>query len=122
VPATPSWRRCAPQNLDLAVEPVFRPTTSIHATGFVKTGRRVRDPQSRLEIYDGESYLVSRPHTTLERAVRGVEFGLPAVFASARCLARPGPEANYTYVDGATHDPLTNRTVPLQNLSRNSGT
>lgn len=110
------------RNLDLALEKYASPTTSIHATAFVKRVDGFVISQSSPEIYDGESYLVSRPHNGAVGRVRGLEVGYQQFFSALPGAWRGlGLQANYTYVDGATDDPVTNASVPLPNLSRNSG-
>ena len=110
------------RNLDLAVEKYLDSNTSVHATAFAKRVEGFVIPESRLESYDGETYLVSRPHNGSAGRVSGLELGYQQFFSRLPGIWRGlGVQANYTYVDGETDDPLTNRTVPLSNLSRHSG-
>jgi len=110
------------RNLDLAIEKYASPTTSVHATAFLKRVEGFVLSQAALETYDGETYRVSRPHNAARGRVRGLEVGYQQFFNALPGVWRGlGVQANYTYVDGATDDPLTHTTVPLPNLSRNSG-
>ena len=110
------------RNLDLALEKYLDANTAVHATAFFKRVEGFVIPATSSEIYDGEAYTVSRPHNGIDGRVSGLEVGYQQFFNMLPGAWRGlGLQANYTYVDGDTYDPLRATTVPLANLSRNSG-
>lgn len=108
-------------NLDLALERYFNPTTSAYFTVFWKKVEGFVTNTSNPEVHDGATYQVMRPHNSLPADIKGVELGYQQFYDFL-----PGPmsglglQANYTFVDSETPNNALGANVPLQNLSRNS--
>jgi iron complex outermembrane recepter protein len=118
----PELKPVRSRNLDLALEHYLSATASSHATVFVKRVDGFVTTVSSPEVYDGETYQVSRPANGSTGGIRGLEIGYQRFFAALPGAWRGlGLQANYTYVDGETHNPMTDTRLPLQNLSRQSG-
>ena len=108
-------------NLDVSVENYFSRTTSIYATGFLKSVDGFVTSVKTPETYDGATYLISRPRNSTSARVKGVELGYQQFFdflpQSMRGL---GMLVNYTFVDSEMPGGAAGGTLPLQNLSRHS--
>lgn len=105
-------------NLDLALERLADPANAVALTLFWKRVDGFVANASLPEVYDGETYLVSRPYNSDPARVRGAEASWQHFLDGAwRGL---GVQANYTFVDSRTPDRRLAREVPLQNLSRHS--
>lgn len=117
----PNLRPVRSDNLDLAIEKYFGPTTAIYATGFVKQVDGFLVTVSSPEAHDGQTYQVSRPQNGASGDIRGFEVGYQQFFdfLPGR-LHGLGLQANYTFVDSATLNPSLGRNVALQNLSKHS--
>lgn len=117
----PELKPVRANNLDLALERYFSPTSSVGATAFVKNVDGFTGTVSSPETYDGVTYQVSRPHNRRRARIRGAELAYQQFFD---CLPQPlngfGLQANYTYVDSATPNDELGANMPLQNLSRHS--
>jgi len=117
----PALKPIRSDNLDLAVEKYFNPTTSAYITGFFKQVDGFVSTISNPEVYDGLTYQVSRPQSSAAGTINGFETGyqqfydfLPGWFSGL------GLQANYTYVDSETPSSILGQNVPLQNLSKHS--
>jgi TonB-dependent receptor len=117
----PELRPFRADNLDVAVEAYLGAATSVSVTGFVKAVNGFLATSSAPETFGGYTYQVTRPHNTNDADIRGFELAYQQFYDFL-----PGPlrglglQANYTYVDSHTLDPVLKRQMPLQNLSRNS--
>lgn len=108
-------------NLDLALEKYFNPTTSVYATAFLKRVDGFVTTVSSPETYDGVTYQVSRPQNSSSARIKGVELGYQQFFDFLPgWLSGLGVQANYTYVDSATPNTTLGGNLPLQNLSKHS--
>lgn len=108
-------------NLDLAAEKYFGPSTSIHATGFWKRVDGFITTVSNPETYAGVTYQVSRPQNSNAANIRGAEFGYQQFYDFLPgWMSGLGLQANYTYVDSRMNNALLGQSVPLQNLSKRS--
>lgn len=108
-------------NLDVAVEKYFNPTTSVYATAFLKKVDGFVTTVSSPEVYDGVTYQVSRPQNSAAADIRGLELGYQQFFDFLPgWMSGLGVQANYTYVDSETPDSALGGTIPLQNLSKHS--
>ncbi len=108
-------------NLDLALERYFNPTTSVHLTGFLKKVDGFVTTVSNPEIHDGEVYQVSRPQNSDPATIKGLEVGYQQFYDSLPgWLNGLGLQTNYTYVDSETPNNTLGTTLPLQNLSKHS--
>ncbi|MGD9836193.1 MAG: TonB-dependent receptor, partial [Piscinibacter sp.] len=117
----PELRPVRSHNLDLAFERLVDPASAVALTLFWKRVDGFVANASLPEVYDGETYLVSRPYNSDPARVRGAEFAWQAFFDGLRGPWRGlGVQANYTFVDSRTPDRRLGREVPLQNLSRHS--
>ena len=108
-------------NLDVAVERYFSPTTSVYATGFLKKVDGFVTTVSSPETFEGEVYQVSRPQSTSNARIKGIEVGYQQFFDFLPgWMNGLGIQANYTYVDSKALNSVSGGNLPLQNLSRNS--
>ncbi|MGZ4977456.1 MAG: TonB-dependent receptor [Methylobacter sp.] len=117
----PELKPIRSDNLDLAVEKYFNPTTSVYITGFLKQVDGFVTTVSNPEVHDGFTYQVSRPQNGTDATINGFETGyqqfydfLPSWFSGL------GMQANYTYIDSETPSSILGQNVPLQNLSKHS--
>lgn len=117
----PELRPVRADNLDVAVERYFAGSGALHFTAFAKKVEGFALSTSRPETWFGDTYQVSRPYNARSADLRGFEAGYQQFydFLPGR-LRGLGFQANYTYVDSATFDPVLGRETPLQNLSRHS--
>jgi iron complex outermembrane receptor protein len=117
----PELKPVRADNLDVAVEGYFGPTTSVFLTAFWKKVDGFVTTVSNREFHDGAFYQVSRPHNSTAADIRGVEIGYQQFYDFLPgWLSGFGLQANYTYVDSETPDSTLGAKVPLQNLSRHS--
>ncbi|MFA6014777.1 MAG: TonB-dependent receptor [Gallionellaceae bacterium] len=117
----PSLRPIRADNYDLAVERYFNETTSVYLTGFFKRVDGFITTVSSPEIYDGETYQVSRPQNSTAANVKGAEIGYQQFYDFLPGWMKGlGMQANYTYVESDTPSSVLGRNVPLQNLSKHS--
>lgn len=117
----PELKPVRSNNLDLALERYFNPTTSVHLTGFLKKVDGFVTMVSNPELHDGEVYQVSRPQNSEPADIKGAEIGyqqfydfLPGWFSGL------GLQLNYTYIDSETLNNTLGEAAPLQNLSKHS--
>lgn len=117
----PELRPVRADNLDLAVERYFNPSTSMHLTAFLKKVDGFVTTMSSPEIYDGEAYQVNRPQNSAAADINGFEIGYQQFYDFLPgWLNGLGLQANYTYIDSKTPNTSLGQNVPLQNLSRHS--
>lgn len=117
----PELRPVRADNLDLAVERYFSGAGALHLTAFAKKVDGFALSASRPEAWYGETYQVSRPYNAGSAELKGLEAGYQQFYDFLPGALRGlGLQANYTYVDSATFDPLLGRKTALQNLSRHS--
>jgi iron complex outermembrane receptor protein len=107
----PELKPVRADNLDVAVEKYFSPTTSVYLTTFAKKVDGFVTTVSNPEVHDGATYQVSRPQNRAAADIKGFEIGYQQFYGFLPgWLSGLGLQANYTYVDSET----------LQNLSRHS--
>lgn len=117
----PNLRPIRSNNLDIALERYFSETGAVHLTAFAKQVDGFTLTTSRTETWYGEDYQVRRPYNANSADVLGLEAGYQQFYdALPGWLRGLGMQANYTYVDSSTLDPVLRRKIPLQNLSRHS--
>jgi TonB-dependent receptor len=117
----PSLKPVRADNVDLAVEKYFGPSTSIHATGFWKRVDGFITTVSNPETYAGVTYQVSRPQNSNAANIRGAELGYQQFYDFLPgWMNGLGLQANYTYIDSGMNNALLGQSVPLQNLSKHS--
>lgn len=117
----PELRAVRSRNLDAALDHRIGAHTTLRAGVFLKKVDGFVATVSRPEVYDGETYQVSRPENSTPVDLRGVELGAQSLFDRLPPAWRGlGMQANYTLVDGDTPSLATGERVPLQNLSKHS--
>lgn len=117
----PALKPIRSDNLDLAVEKYFNPTTSVYITGFLKQVDGFITTVSSPEVHDGFTYQVSRPQNGATATINGFEVGYQQFYDFLPSwLSGFGTQANYTYIDSETPSSILGQKVPLQNLSKHS--
>jgi TonB-dependent receptor len=117
----PALKPIRSDNLDLAVEKYFNPTTSVYITGFLKQVDGFVTTVSSPEVHDGFTYQVSRPQNGAAATINGFEVGYQQFYDFLPSwLSGFGMQANYTYIDSETPSSILGQKVPLQNLSKHS--
>lgn len=117
----PHLRPVRSNNLDLAAEYYFSKTGAVHATLFAKEVDGFALSTSRQETWFGENYQITRPYNAGRADIQGVELGYQQFYdALPGWLRGLGVQANYTYVDSRTFDPVLRQNTALPNLSRHS--
>jgi TonB-dependent receptor len=117
----PELKPIRSDNLDLAVEKYFNPTTSVYLTGFLKQVDGFETTISNPEVHDGFTYQVSRPQNGAAATINGFEVGYQQFYDFLPSwLSGFGAQANYTYIDSETPSTILGQNVPLQNLSKHS--
>ncbi|MGZ8158491.1 MAG: TonB-dependent receptor [Methylobacter sp.] len=117
----PELKPIRSDNLDLAVEKYFNPTTSVYLTGFLKQVDGFLTTVSNPEVHDGFTYQVSRPQNGSVATIKGFEVGYQQFYDFLPSwLSGLGMQANYTYIDSETPNSILGEKVPLQNLSKHS--
>lgn len=108
-------------NLDIALEKYFNPTTSVYVTGFAKRVDGFVTSVSNPEIHDGVTYQVTRPQNTGIAHIKGLEFGYQQFYDFLPGWMRGlGLQANYTYIDSEGTGIVAGEKLPLQDLSSHS--
>jgi TonB-dependent receptor len=108
-------------NLDLALEMYFNPTTSLYLTGFTKRVDGFVTSVSSPEVHDGVTYQVTRPQNRGKADIKGFEVGYQQFYDFLPGWWRGlGLQANYTYIDSEDNTLISGETLPLQDLSKNS--
>ncbi len=108
-------------NYDLALEKYFTPSTSIYVTAFYKKVDGFIVNSAATEVYDGQSYLITRPRNANPATIKGLEFGYTQFFDFLpEALRGLGVQANYTYISSETPNATLGTNTPLPNLSKNS--
>lgn len=117
----PDLRPIKSDNLDLAFEKYFNPTTSVYATVFYKNVDGFITSSAATETYDGLDYLITRPHNADPAKIKGFEVGYSQFFDFLPEAFRGlGVQANYTYIDSQTPNATLATNAALQNISKNS--
>ena len=108
-------------NYDLALEYYPAKSTQLTVAGFYRAIDGYIQNYADEETIGGNSYSITRPRSTHDGILQGVETGyqqffdfLPDAFKGV------GIQANYTYIDGTTQDPLTLSRTPLAQVSKNN--
>lgn len=117
----PALRPVRADNLDVALERYADHASVAYLTGFWKRVDGFVTTLINPEVYGGQTYQVSRPYNLGTAFVEGVELGYQHFFLDVPDWLRgTGLQANYTYVDSRSVNPLTGQQTGLQNLSANS--
>ncbi len=108
-------------NYDVSLEYYPSKSTQVTVAGFYRTIDGYIQSYADEEVINGNSYSVTRPQSTHDGSLQGVEVGYQQFFDFLPDLFKGlGFEANYTYIDGQTQDPLTLLKVPLAQVSKNN--
>ncbi len=108
-------------NYDLSLE--YYPTKSSMASvaGFYRTIEGYIQSYAGSEVINGNTYSVTRPRSTHNGFLQGVEVSYQYFFDF---LADPfkglGMQANYTYIDGKTENPLTNEKQEIAQVAKDN--
>ncbi|HZZ19368.1 MAG TPA: TonB-dependent receptor [Opitutaceae bacterium] len=108
-------------NYDLALE--YYPTKSSQMTvaGFYRTIDGYIQNYADEEVIGGNSYSITRPRSTHDGSLQGMEAGFQQFFDFLPDAFKGfGVQANYTYIDGQTQSPLTLQKTPLAQVSKNN--
>jgi iron complex outermembrane recepter protein len=108
-------------NYDLSLE--YYPTKSTQASiaGFYRTIDGYIQSYADEETIGGNSYSITRPRSTHDGYLEGVETGYQQFFDFLPdALKGIGVQANYTYIKGETESPLTLQKTPLAQVSKNN--
>jgi TonB-dependent receptor len=108
-------------NYDVSLEYYPSKSTQVTVAGFYRTIDGYIQSYADEEVINGNSYSVTRPRSTHDGSLQGVEVGYQQFFDFLPELFKGlGFEANYTYIDGRTQDPLTLLKTPLAQVSKNN--
>ncbi len=108
-------------NYDVSLEYYPSKSTQVTVAGFYRTIDGYIQNYADEEVINGNSYSVTRPRSTHDGSLQGVEVGYQQFFDFLPNLFKGlGFEANYTYIDGQTQDPLTLLKTPLAQVSKNN--
>jgi iron complex outermembrane receptor protein len=108
-------------NYDLALE--YYPTKSSQMTiaGFYRTIDGYVQNYADEELNNGNSYSITRPRSTHDGTLQGMEAGFQQFFDFLPDAFKGfGIQANYTYIDGQSQSPLTLQKTPLAQVSKNN--
>ncbi|MFT4257698.1 MAG: TonB-dependent receptor [Pseudoxanthomonas sp.] len=125
----PDLKPMRANQFDTALEWYFGPANMLYATLFYKDVKGYFASQTREEVIDGDTYLITRPYNLDTGKIQGFEVGWNQFFDFLPgWLSGFGIQTNYTFVDSSggsnvSADPNTLRTVqvddlPLEGLSR----
>jgi iron complex outermembrane receptor protein len=108
-------------NYDLALEYYPSKSTQLTFAGFYRAIDGYIQNYAGQEIIGGSSYSITRPRSTHNGTLQGIEMGyqqffdfLPDAFKGL------GVQANYANIDGKTESPLTLQKTPLALVSKNN--
>ncbi|HVS54590.1 MAG TPA: TonB-dependent receptor [Opitutaceae bacterium] len=108
-------------NYDLALEYYPSKSSQMSVAGFYRTIDGYIQNYASQEIIGGNSYSITRPRSTHNGYLEGVETGyqqfmefLPDPFKGL------GVQLNYTYIKGETESPLTLQKTPLAQVSKSN--
>ncbi len=117
----PSLNPIRSTNYDLALEYYTSKSSQMTVAAFYRTIDGYIQNYAGPEIIGGNSYSITRPRSTHNGYLQGLETGyqqffdfLPDAFKGL------GVQANYTYIKGETEDPLTLQKVPLAQVSKSN--
>jgi len=106
-------------NYDASLEYYPTKTTQLSVAGFYRTIDGYIQDYADEEVIGGNSYSVTRPQSTHDGKLSGFEAGYQQFFDFLPDgLKGFGVQANFTYIDGHTQDPLTLQATPLAQVSR----
>ena len=108
-------------NYDLSLEYYPSKSTQVTVAGFYRTIDGYIQNYADEEVIGGNSYSITRPRSTHNGTLEGIETGyqqffdfLPDAFKGL------GFQANYTYIDGTTESPINLVKTPLAQVSKNN--
>jgi TonB-dependent receptor len=108
-------------NYDMSLEYYPSKSTELALSGFYRTIDGYIQSYADEEIIGGNSYSVTRPQSTHDGSLQGFEASYQQFFDFLPDFFKGlGVEANYTYIDGHTQDPLTLQQTPLAQVSKNN--
>ncbi len=106
-------------NYDMSLEYYPAKASQVTVAGFYRTIDGYIQNYAGEETINGHQYSVTRPRSTHNGTLQGLEAGyqqffdfLPDAFKGL------GMQANFTYIDGKTESPLTAQKTPLAQVSR----
>jgi TonB-dependent receptor len=94
-------------NYDLSLEYYLNKSSQVTVTGFYRTLNGYIQTYGSNEVINGNTYFVTHPQNTGNGYLRGAEFTYQQFFDFLPDWFKGlGVQANYTYIDGKTDDPL----------------
>ena len=108
-------------NYDLSLEYYPSKSTEVTASAFYRTIDGYIQNYADQETIGGNSYSITRPQSTHDGSLQGVELVYQQFFDFLPdALKGLGVQANYTYIDGHTQSPGTLQQTPLGQVSKNN--
>ncbi len=108
-------------NYDMSLEYYPSKSTQVTLSGFYRTIDGYIQSYADEEIIGGNSYSITRPQSTHDGTLQGFEAGYQQFFDFLPDVLKGiGVQANYTYIDGQTQDPILLVKVPLAQVSKNN--
>jgi iron complex outermembrane receptor protein len=108
-------------NYDLSLEYYPSKSTQVTVAGFYRSIDGYIQNYADEEVIGGNSYSITRPQSTHDGKLQGAEVGYQQFFDFLPDYFKGlGFQANYTYIDGTTQDPLTLAQTPLAQVSKNN--
>jgi iron complex outermembrane receptor protein len=108
-------------NYDMSLEYYPSKSTQVTVAGFYRKIDGYIQNYADEEVIGGNSYSITRPRSTHDGSLQGVEVGYQQFFDFLPDAFRGlGFQANYTYIDGTTQSPLTLQQTPLAQVSKNN--
>lgn len=108
-------------NYDVSLEYYMTKATQFTVAGFYRKIDGYIQNYADEEVIGGDSYSITRPRSTHDGHLQGVEVGYQQFFDFLPGAFRGfGIQANYTYIDGTTQDPLTLVQTPIAQVSKNN--
>ena len=108
-------------NYDLSLEYYFNKSSQVTVTGFYRALNGYIQTYGSNEVVGGNTYFITHPQNTGDGYLKGAEFTyqqffdfLPSAFKGL------GIQANYTYIDGKTQDPLTLEKVQITQVAKDN--
>lgn len=108
-------------NYDLALEYYPSKSNQMTVAAFYRTIDGYIQNYASQEIIGGNSYSITRPRSTHNGYLEGLETGYQQFFDFLpEAFKGLGVQANYTYIKGETESPLTLQKTPLAQVSKNN--
>jgi len=108
-------------NYDLSLEYYINKSSQVTATAFYRALDGYIQTYGSNETISGNTYFVTHPQNTHNGYLRGAEFTYQQFFDFLPDWAKGlGIQANYTFIDGKTEDPLTSEKVQITQVAKNN--